>query len=99
MDKQKVLQIKEQYPSICYDCQYARRPWSNEFRNEGYVGCCLRALDPPRDHHEIEVGEAVASGWVDLKSDIWNDKGSGMVTNEQLVTLGIKSCKAFIKNK
>lgn len=85
------------HPSICYGCENDRRPWSENLRAEGYVGCAeyLR-----RDQSNVDfVGPAkeLVTGWVDLRSDIFSLKCSGVLTNEQLMTLGVQSCEAYKK--
>lgn len=34
-------EIIKKYPSLCYTCKRARRPVSEEFVQQGYVGCTL----------------------------------------------------------
>lgn len=97
IDIEEQNEIISKYPSICYYCNNARKPWSDELRNEGYVGCCGRVLDYPNefDYDVILEGKEVAEGWVDLKSNIFGN-GSGIATNYQLITFKIKKCRKFI---
>lgn len=92
--KEKIEEIKKEYPSICYSCEHSRRPASDENTQIGYVGCVLRCID--KDYTEIVVGDTVAEGWVDLRSDVFGNK-SGVMTNYQLLTHKIKKCNSFIK--
>jgi hypothetical protein len=86
--------------SICQLCEYSRRVSSRELENKGYVGCCLpikkekAGFNVDREYSFIESGEEVAEGWVDLRSKPFGD-GSGVSTNFQLITLGIKRCSEF----
>lgn len=95
-EKDKII---NKYSSICYCCKNARKPWSNNLRDKGYVGCCGRAFDYPHtfDYDVILEGKEVAEGWVDLKSGIFG-KGSGVVTNYQMITFMIKLCNQFNHN-
>lgn len=94
MDKDK---IKSDFPSICYNCTRARRPSADSLTEKGYVGCCLRVETPAKDHWEVTEGEEIGEGWVDLRSSVFG-KSSGMLTNLQLLTKGIKKCNSFINN-
>lgn len=91
--------IKEKHPSICYNCDLARKPASDENTKKGYIGCCLRVIgkrskndDITCDYDEITQAKEVAVGWVDLKSTVKLGKGSGIITNLMLLTLEVKSC-------
>lgn len=87
--------IKKEHPSICYNCDLARKPASDENRKNGYVGCCLRVLHPIHfDWDEITEAKEVGEGWVDLKARIDGNK-SGVISNYQLLTLEVKSCNQF----
>lgn len=89
-------EIKEKYPSICYNCRHSRKPASNENTKKGYVGCCIRVLNNEQlDWTEINEAEEIGEGWVDLKSDVTLDKGSGVITNFQLLTLKVNSCDQY----
>lgn len=88
-------EIKEKYPSICYNCDKARKPASDENTKKGYVGCCIRVIDGNLDYYEINEAKEIAEGWVDLKSNINLGKGSGIISNLQLLTLEVKSCRQF----
>jgi hypothetical protein len=93
MNKDK--SYKEKYPSICYACDLARKPASDENRDNGYVGCCLRVMG--KDWTEIIEGKEVAEGWVDLRASIDEIKGSGIITNLQLLTKQISACDSLTK--
>lgn len=47
---------------------------------------------PNKDIEEIGEAEVIGEGWVDLKSKPKLGKGSGMITNFQLLTKGVKHC-------
>lgn len=89
--------IKENFPSICYDCKNNRRPASDVNTEKGYVGCAeyaRRCFKDSPSYSFVTEGEEIAEGWVDLKSYIFT-KPSGISTNYQLLTRGIKKCKEF----
>lgn len=95
--KEEIEGLKSRFPSVCYSCDFSRRPASNSNIEKGYVGCCIRVLNlPNRDFEEITDAEEIGEGWVDLKSRIGR-ASSGMITNFQLLTKGVKSCN-FYKN-
>ena len=88
----KENEVKEKFPSICHNCEFARRPASDKNRDKGYVGCA-KFLEK-QSHGFVTEGEELAEGWVDLKARVFS-KPSGVITNYQLLTLGIKKCKLF----
>jgi len=99
MESQEVM---EQFPSICYTCSKARKPASIENREKGWVGCSLRVIGVCGPHSSIcfdvdEIGEAkeLAEGWVDLRSRVFSDKSSGVISNYQILTLGVNSCRQY----
>lgn len=90
-------EIIKDHPSICYSCARSRKPVSNDFLQEGLVGCTLLAEDIDVDTANIECEEAY-TGWVYLKvkpftwefpilSKVW--------TNCQLMTLKTTKCKYY----
>ncbi len=79
-------EIIKKHPSVCYTCTHARKPWSLENVKKGYVGCIC---DKPIDFTSPEHGR----GWVDLKTRISLDSGSGIVSNGILITKEVKECK------
>ena len=90
------------HPSICYSCGLARKPASDENTIKGYVGCSLRVIGKRTstdgltyDHDEIQEALEVAEGWVDLGSGVNIGEGSGIITNYQLLTLEVKSCRKY----
>lgn len=101
MNPQEQDQIKKEHPSICYTCDYARKPASDENTKKGYVGCCLRVLpkysreiDDSFDWDEINEAKEVGEGWVDLRSRIFGEQ-SGIISNCQLLTLEVTSCNKY----
>lgn len=68
---------------------------------KGYVGCCMRVLskrdDFGFDWDQIKEAEVIAEGWVDLKSEPRLGKGSGIITNLQILTKGVRICKLYEK--
>lgn len=96
-EKTELSEIIEKHPSICWGCENARKPASDENTKKGYVGCCIRALHGSKVYDFTEINEAdeIGEGWVDLKSQVKLGKGSGIITNMQLLTKGVKSCKQF----
>ena len=98
--------IIAKHPSICYNCQLARKPASDNNTKKGYVGCCLRVIgkrsktdDDTYDWTEINEAKEVGEGWVDLRSKVKLGKGSGIITNLMLLTLEVKSCNQFDFNE
>jgi len=105
IESMKPDEIKEAHPSICYGCENARRSASEANEKAGYVGCALRVMTKnglslldgngtSYDHDEIGSAKEIATGWVDLRSKPFGKK-SGMITNEQLLTLEVGSCHKF----
>ena len=101
IDMKSKEEIQEKYPSICYSCNRARKvPDTNE--QKGHVGCVIRLLKGSnKDHLEIEEGEEVAEGWIYSKRRPFSESsgtlGDGVMTNMQLITKRISSCKQFVK--
>ncbi len=97
-------EIKINHPSICYNCDHARKPASNALQDEGYVGCAyplikLRQTEQDTDELDVSfIGEAkqLAEGWVDMRAKIFGNN-SGITTNCQLLTLGVGDCSRFQK--
>lgn len=89
----KMEKIKLKYPSICYNCENARKPASGELTKQGYVGCTLNAKG--MGHGAITEAEVIAEGWVDLKSKIKLGRGSGVLTNLQLITKCVTDCREY----
>ena len=88
--------IKVNYPSLCYNCDLARRPASDENIKKGFVGCSIRVQHKPNDDHlEIIHVKEIGEGWVDLRSTVDRDKGSGVITNFQLMTLEVSKCNLY----
>lgn len=93
--------VKKKHPSLCFRCDLARKPASLDNLKRGYVGCALRGITNMKhpdgyDHDEIEEAEIVAEGWVDLKTrPTLSGDGSGIISNLQIITKGVKSCKQF----
>ncbi len=86
-------QIIDTTKSICYNCENARKPASDQIMNQGYVGCAEFAR---KEHYDFIIeAEELAEGWVDLKSRFTLNRGSGITTNKQLLTVGVKKCKQF----
>jgi hypothetical protein len=83
--------------SICLKCERARKTWSDELQNQGYVGCSWRVLEFKQqpDMNEIDA-DVVAEGWVDLGSRPFT-KSSGYLTNMMLITKGTVKCPIFKK--
>jgi hypothetical protein len=98
----EINKIKEKHPSICYSCDKARKPASDNNTKKGYVGCCLRVIgkrshggELTYDWGEIKEAKEIGEGWVDLKSEIKLGKGSGVITNFMLLTLEVKTCNQY----
>ena len=97
MNKEKII---KKYSSICYTCNHSRKVCDANLKN-GYVGCCGRVLPFPYsfDYDVIENGYEVAEGWVYLKCKPFvkydNTIDSGIITNFQLITKMIKSCRKY----
>lgn len=94
--------IEQKHPSICYSCDLSRKPASDENTKKGYVGCCMRVLsnhitgeEYGYDWYKINSAKEVAEGWVDLKSRPKLGKGSGIISNLQILTLETKSCDLY----
>lgn len=91
------METINKYPSICWECENARKTASEELQSEGYCGCCIRAKGYNWD--SIGKCEEVAIGWVDLKSEPFGHK-SGVITNFQIIANGVIYCDLFErKNK
>lgn len=82
--------------TICIDCIHARRTWSEELQNEGYIGCRM-LNDETRNFniHDVEAA-VVGTGWVDLRAYPFKASG-GILTNDMLVTCGTRKCPAYRK--
>lgn len=97
-------QIQEEHPSICYNCQWARKV-ADTNEQKGYVGCVLRLLGNGEkyDYNEITKAKEIAEGWVYTKRRPFQERykgfGSGVMTNFQLITLEVSDCKQFKENE
>lgn len=87
-------EVKIQFPSKCWDCVYSRRPAAESNLEEGWTGCCIRAVNEFWDHDAIQVGQ-VGEGWVDLKSEPEFGIRSGVITNFQLLTRQVSDCLKY----
>lgn len=96
MDELKSKIITE-FPSLCWTCDHARKPASNENRDKGYVGCAQACRK--ESYSFISTVEEIATTWVDLRSRPFSDKGSGIITNNQIVTLGVEECQYYYEKK
>jgi len=97
LSEKEIEAVKEKYPSICFECDNGRRVASRENEKNGHVGCRMRCYDNIEyPEYDIKEGKEVAEGWVDLRSRPF-DKQSGIISNFQLITLEIKSCKNWRK--
>ena len=99
-------EIIKKYPSLCYTCKRARRPVSEEFVQQGYVGCTLRVEE---QYHNLTIhditndveAEEMYTGWVYLKQSIFKDNNGFMSktwTNDQLMTVKTQKCKYYEKD-
>jgi len=107
MEFYDIRKIREEYPSLCYSCKYARRPSSRENILNGWVGCSILlndfgARDISNDEELIEYVEkngldarAFGFGWVNLQSGIEFSKISWIMTNNQLIVNCVKKCGKY----
>jgi hypothetical protein len=94
VNNEKLLsEVKAKFPSLCHNCRNARKPASDENIMNGYVGCSLRVLG--KDWSQISEANEIAEGWVDLRSELTLGKGSGIICNLQLLTIGVTKCEEF----
>lgn len=87
--------------SICKNCIWARKPWSEKLFNEGYIGC-FKLLDmikrSPSVSQDIAVLRIVSSGEFDEAATGWvsvarlNEKVSDNAFNNILLTKGCTKC-------
>ena len=87
-------EVVKKYPSICYECENARKTASEEIEQGGYVGCCMFVRNDNDSIDFIEDAVEVAEGWVDLRARPFS-KGSGIISNLQLITLKVTKCHHF----
>lgn len=92
--------IIKQYSSICYQCSKVRKPASDDLLKEGWCGCILFARIGTEEQKDDIIdniyGGELAEGWVNLTSyPKFNNKSA--ITNFQLLTKEIISCKYYIK--
>lgn len=89
--------------SICTTCENIRRVPAEQLRNEGWHGCCIfvsldKNIPGPVDPEVVINGiscEEAATGWVDLRARWDAEKGSGMMTNMQLLVKNVTKCKYY----
>lgn len=107
---EEIENIKAQFPSQCFGCDNARKVASDTNQEKGYVGCCaplrmarrqpqiiggeVRDEDEDVRYDFISIADEIATGWVDLRSMPFG-KSSGIITNVQLITLGVKKCSEY----
>lgn len=87
--------------SICKNCTWARRPWSEELLKKGYVGC-FKHLDLIKENPFVSQNTAAlrivnsgefddaATGWVSVAR--LNEKVSDNAFNNILLTKGCTKC-------
>lgn len=90
-----LLEVIYNNPSICFDCEHARKPAAESNLEKGYVGCCIRCLGFNWD--SIIQAEEVGEGWVDLRTKPDFGVKSGAITNFQIITKGVQVCGKFQK--
>jgi hypothetical protein len=88
-------EVQKTYPSICYGCANARKPASNENRDNGWVGCTQLLNSETGDISFLSLAEEAGEGWVDLRSPVFAEQGSGIITNFQLLTRKVAKCYRF----
>jgi hypothetical protein len=86
-------QIKNDHPSLCFDCVNGRRVAHDNNSKVGWVGCA-EYVRRSNDDSFLDIVSESGEGWVDLKSYPLGFK-SGIITNSVLVTRGVKKCSAF----
>ena len=91
--------IKLKFPSLCWDCTYARNPASENNLQKGFCGCSygLDMGDHNLTFEEFIIDASIiGEGWVDLRSVPFGES-SGVITNYQYLVNGVKKCKGFTK--
>ena len=93
------MKMKNKNSSICTDCIFARRPWSDELLEKGYIGCFkhLELLKGGINQDEaamkiIRSGEfaEAATGWVSQAK--LGEKNTDNAINGILMTVGATRC-------
>lgn len=85
--------VIKKYPSLCYTCEYARRPASEENEEVGWVGCAQYTRNN-QNFNFLKEYKKIGEGWVDLRSPIFG-KSSGVITNFCLLTCQVKLCNDY----
>lgn len=93
--------------SICKNCTWARKPWSEELLKKGYIGC-FKHLDllkeNPSESQDAAALRIVKGGEFDEAGTGWvsvarlNEKTSDNAFNHVLLTKGCTRC-AYHKTK
>ena len=103
MDSKEII---KEFPSICYSCKRARKPVSENFVKQGYVGCTIFAEESRANKSQIELvaeikSEYQCTGWVYLKQGIFQEKPGfmgGTWYNDQLMTVKTEKCPFYEKD-
>ena len=99
-DKESLEKAKKEFPSKCWECEHARRPWSRSNEEKGWVGCSY----PYRNnHHHVdgfmpEKAKISGTGWVDLRAWPFH-QSSGALTNFVLLNNRVTECSKFLQKK
>lgn len=88
-----IEEIKIKYPSMCYDCYYARQPASLDNLKDGWVGCAIGLQE--NIVPLINISEIEGEGWISNSAIDSKYKG-GMLFNDQLLTKCTKKCNLFL---
>lgn len=88
-------EVINKYPSLCYTCEHARKPASDENQNIGWVGCAQYTRLENKCYF-LQEAKDTGEGWVDLRAGIFKPK-SGMITNFCLLTKETTKCSAYQK--
>lgn len=93
-------EIKERFPSTCWDCSYARATWSEELEKQGMCGFTFPIQDYNEENRvifEITDVESFGEGWIysSRKPFLRGKEYEGILGNFQPILSNVKSCKSF----
>lgn len=97
---------QEQFPSKCWDCEFARRTWSEELEDQGFTGCSYilnsyfhkngeKSVSDLFDHTDVD---SIREGWITQRRPLdRSENGGGSTFNLQPIMHSVKNCKLYEK--
>lgn len=98
--------LKQKFPSKCWDCEFARRTWSIKLEDKGYVGCSYilssnfykKEEKKINDLFEYTDVDSIQEGWITQRRPLdRSEDGGGSTFNLQPILHSVENCKIYEK--